>query len=194
MENFVREVNQSVWYYTKLPDDIIKSIEEDVKKYNLETHDATVGNLHDVGEIVKERRDSSVCFIPEFNWLVGFCYHYILHANASNFNYELHGFDQNQMQYTEYGPGQFYNWHSDEDRSLYKEEVRKLSFTLQLSDPDEYEGGEFQILNWQDRLYRAPKEKGTIIIFDSLSRHRVTKVKSGMRKSLVGWVKGPRWK
>ena len=194
MENSVREVNQSVWYYTKLPDSIITSIEEDVKQYSLETYDATVGNLNDEGKVIKDRRDSNVCFIPPFSWLVGFCYHYILHANSTNYNFDLHGFDHNQMQYTEYGPGQFYNWHMDEDKSTYKEEVRKLSFTLQLSDPDEYEGGEFQLLNWQDKLYCAPKEKGTIIIFDSLSKHRVTKVKSGMRKSLVGWVTGPRWK
>ena len=38
------------------------------------------------------------------------------------------------------------------------------------------------------------KEKGTIIIFDSRMRHRVRKVKSGTRKSIVGWVEGPRWK
>ncbi len=194
MENLNPEFHQSVWYHTDLPDSIITAIMDDVKKYNSETYDATVGNLDGEGDIVKTKRDSKVFFIPPFNWLVGFCYHYILHANSSNFNYELHGFDQNQMQYTEYGPGQFYNWHTDEDKGMRRENVRKLSFTLQLSDPDEYEGGEFQLISYQDRVYKAPKQKGTLIIFDSMSKHRVTKVKSGIRKSLVGWVTGPRWK
>ena len=39
-----------------------------------------------------------------------------------------------------------------------------------------------------------PKQKGIIAFFDSRTPHRVRKVKSGMRKSLVGWVVGPRWK
>lgn len=189
----MREYHQSVWYHTELPDSITDAIIEDTKKYHLETYDATVGNLKEGGSVNKTRRDSDVFFIPPFTWLTGFCYHYISHANESNFNYDLHGFDHNQMQYTEYGPGQFYNWHTDCYKG-HSEVVRKLSFTLQLSDPNEYEGGEFQLLNYQDRMYCAPKEKGTIIIFDSLSKHRVTRITSGRRKSLVGWVMGPRWK
>ena len=42
--------------------------------------------------------------------------------------------------------------------------------------------------------YFAPKQKGTLIVFDSRTKHRVRTVKSGLRKSLVGWVVGPRWK
>ena len=194
MENSINEYHQSVWYHTELPDNIVNIIVEDVKKYHSQTYDATVGNLGGEGDINKNRRDSNVFFIPPFNWLTGFCYHYVLHANASNFKYDLHEFDHNQMQYTEYGPGQFYNWHTDDDKGVYREYVRKLSFTLQLSSPEEYEGGEFQLLSYQNRLYSAPKQKGTLIIFDSLSKHRVTRVKSGIRKSLVGWVLGPRWK
>ena len=71
---------------------------------------------------------------------------------------------------------------------------RKLSFSLQLTDPSEYEGGVMQIRSFEDTLYEVPKEKGVIVIFDSRARHRVTKVKSGCRKSLVGWVGGPKWK
>jgi PKHD-type hydroxylase len=39
-----------------------------------------------------------------------------------------------------------------------------------------------------------PKQKGTIAFFDSRTPHRVKKVKSGVRKSLVGWVIGPRFR
>lgn len=184
---------QSVWYHTELPDSIIDLIVDDVKKYHSQTFDATIGYRVSEGDLDKTSRDSKVYFIPSVNWLVGFCYHYVLIANRENFFYDIDGFDHNQMQYTEYGPGQFYNWHRDDNRGA-TEEVRKLSFTLQLSDPDEYEGGEFQLISYADQLYKAPKKKGTLIVFDSLSKHRVTKVKSGVRKSLVGWVNGPRWK
>lgn len=65
---------------------------------------------------------------------------------------------------------------------------------MQLSDEDEYEGGELQLLDPTGHLYTVPKERGTISIFDSRLSHRVRKVKSGCRKSLVGWVVGPRWR
>ena len=66
--------------------------------------------------------------------------------------------------------------------------------TVQLSSPEEYSGGEFQLLTDDNESFFAPKEKGTVIIFDSRLRHRVRKVNSGRRKSLVGWAYGPRWK
>ena len=70
----------------------------------------------------------------------------------------------------------------------------KLSFSLQLSDPDDYEGGNFQLIDESGKLYVAPRKRGTIILFDSRTQHRVLKVKKGRRKSIVGWVVGPRWK
>jgi PKHD-type hydroxylase len=74
------------------------------------------------------------------------------------------------------------------------EYVRKLSFSLQLSDPEDYTGGEVQFIDNSRKSFFAPKQKGTIILFDSRTPHRVRKIKSGLRKSLVGWVVGPRWK
>ena len=61
---------------------------------------------------------------------------------------------------------------------------------MQLSSPDEYEGGEMQFMINQN-IITAPKEKGTAIIFPSFALHRVTKVTSGSRKSIVGWIAGP---
>ena len=42
--------------------------------------------------------------------------------------------------------------------------------------------------------YIAPRQKGSIMLFDSRTPHRVHKVTRGVRKSIVGWVVGPRWK
>ena len=74
------------------------------------------------------------------------------------------------------------------------ERVRKLSFSLLLSDPDTYEGGNLQFLDEAGKSYIAPRQRGTIILFDSRAQHRVQKVTKGVRKSLVGWTVGPRWK
>ena len=65
---------------------------------------------------------------------------------------------------------------------------------VQLSDPDDYEGGNLQLLGEDGKSYFAPRKKGTVIVFDSRTQHRVLKVTKGLRKSLVGWVVGPRWK
>ena len=72
--------------------------------------------------------------------------------------------------------------------------VRKLSFSLQLSDPEDYRGGELEFIDNSNKPFLAPKQRGTMVVFDSRVKHRVRKVKSGLRKSIVGWVIGPRWK
>jgi PKHD-type hydroxylase len=74
------------------------------------------------------------------------------------------------------------------------ERIRKLSFSLQLSDGDDYEGGQFQLMTESGKIYTAPKKRGTLIIFDARANHRVRKVTNGTRKSIVGWIVGPRWK
>jgi PKHD-type hydroxylase len=119
------------------------------------------------------------------------------------------------MQFTRYGPGEFYGWHNDAGLAgQYKpvtvgnrvdglaqdylnekiEMVRKLSFVLQLSHHDDYEGGNLQLLDESGNNYIAPRKRGTMILFDSRTQHRVLRVTKGTRKSLVGWTVGPRWK
>ena len=113
------------------------------------------------------------------------------------------------MQYTRYAKGMFYGWHNDAGLSTqYKpvangnrmdglgqdfvneniEMVRKLSFSLQLSHPDDYEGGNVQLLDEAGKSYITPRQRGTIVLFDSRTQHRVLKVTKGVRKSIVGWT------
>ena len=68
--------------------------------------------------------------------------------------------------------------------------------TIWLNDPDEYEGGEFDIETkspLEEIRYDTLKlSKGSIVIFPSNKVwHRVRPVTSGERKSLVGWFSGP---
>ena len=82
----------------------------------------------------------------------------------------------------------------DSNAILQGEYTRKLSFTLQLTDPKDYTGGELEFIDNSNQRFMAPKTRGTLVVFDSRVRHRVRKVKTGLRKSIVGWVVGPRWK
>jgi predicted 2-oxoglutarate/Fe(II)-dependent dioxygenase YbiX len=203
---------QSIWYFTDLPEDVVEIVEKDLT----EKFDDQMGDSRLMGDSLnKEKRNSQNAWVPSQHWLGGFLWHYIERANRENFLYNLRCIDGESMQYTRYGVGQFYGWHNDAGLAgQYKpvsfgnrsegiaqdylnenvEMVRKLSFVLQLSDPDSYEGGNLQLLDEAGKSYFAPRKRGTVVLFDSRTMHRVTKVKSGLRKSIVGWTVGPRWK
>jgi PKHD-type hydroxylase len=68
--------------------------------------------------------------------------------------------------------------------------TRKLSFSIMLND--DYEEGEF-FMNLGEK-FNVPLKKGDMLIFPSFILHGVNPVKTGTRKSLVGWVTGPKFK
>ena len=203
---------QSVWYFTDLPKNIIDTIESDLSaKYDSSMAESLLEN----GSLNIDQRNSQNAWVPTTHWLGGFMWHYIERANRENFLYDLRCIDNESMQYTKYDKGQFYGWHNDADLpNQYKpttvgnrsdslvqdflntqgEMVRKLSFVLQLSEPDDYEGGNLQLLDENRKCYFAPRQRGTVILFDSRTQHRVLKVTKGTRKSIVGWTVGPRWR
>ena len=175
----------AIWFKTTLPKVVIDSFLEEAELFDNQT-----ASLKE--DVDLEVRDSKIAWVSSNHWIAGFCYHYVLQANESNFGYDIKPFGDRYLQYTSYSEGEHYNWHVD---TIKKEDsIRKLSFSLQLSDPEDYSGGELQFIDEGDKLFFAPKDRGTIIIFDSRIKHRVMKVRSGCRKSLVGWVEGPRWK
>jgi PKHD-type hydroxylase len=63
-----------------------------------------------------------------------------------------------------------------------------------LSDPSDYEGGRFEFDNTLPQLPDEAFKKGSVIVFPSFHKHRVTPVTSGIRHSLVTWVEGPHWR
>jgi len=83
--------------------------------------------------------------------------------------------------------GDFYDWHLDIGKT--DTSSRKLSVSVQLSDPEGYEGGELLL---RDYANESPvKEIGSVIVFPSYLSHRVSKILTGERWSLVAWVHGP---
>ena len=207
---------QSVWFFTGLPSDIINSLEKDLEK-----HFDDMGDSKLINDVLDEDiRKSKNTWIPTTHWITGWLWHYVQAANRNNFLYDISFIESESMQYARYGVGEYYHWHSDtsipvqykpqiqisatesttddnylKERAAIKNElVRKISFSLQLSDPDDYEGGNIQFIDESNQNYIAPRQKGSLIIFDSRTKHRVCKVRCGVRKSIVGWVVGPRWK
>lgn len=181
---------QALWYKTELPKTVIDSfVEESVHFDSLISQAAIKDNV-----LGLKTRDSKICWVSQNHWIAGFCNHYVRLANETNFHYDLKTTPDRPLQYTSYSEGEFYNWHVDTINEVEDGLIRKLSFTIQLSDPEDYSGGELQFLDDGNHSFFAPKKRGTVIIFDSRLRHRVKKVRSGCRKSLVGWVEGPAWK
>ena len=93
------------------------------------------------------------------------------------------------IQFAEYEVGDHYDWHFDYGNAFSN---RKISFILQLSDPNDYDGCNLEIMG-------APyepktKERGTLIMFPSYVRHRITHITRGTRYCVVGWVHGPHFK
>ena len=209
---------QSVYFFTDLPKEIIEVVYKDLEQnYDKQMKDS---RLH--GDLLnKEKRNSKNTWIPTHHWIAGWLWHYVQKANKTNFLYDLSHIDGGSLQYARYAEGEYYGWHNDSsievhykptfeevssggiinndkfhnDKLNQKHElIRKLSFSLQLSDPDDYEGGNVQLLDDNNKIYVAPRQRGSIILFDSRTKHRVLKVTKGVRKSIVGWVVGPRWK
>ena len=66
---------------------------------------------------------------------------------------------------------------------------RKVSFSIQLSSPASYGGGEL-ILHDGPQPWMADTTQGSITIFPSWTLHSVLEVTSGERWSAVGWILG----
>lgn len=120
------------------------------------------------------------------------------------------------VQYTIYygTENNHYSWHTDtivndiQHEGVMKDTVRKISCSILLSDPSEYEGGEFEFLTLNNREYLKEKKdifdgepigipnfynEGAALFFPSYSFHRVKPVTKGVRQSLVCWFRGPKW-
>jgi len=92
------------------------------------------------------------------------------------------------IQYTEYyEDGGHYDWHMD--MGDFPQNTRKISITIQLSNPNDYDGGDLEFWVGRDPE-KAPREQAFAVLFPSYLMHRVTPVTRGMRKSLVVWVGG----
>ena len=112
---------------------------------------------------------------------------FIQKANLNHFGFEDIRITE-QAQFTEYPEGGFYDWHMDSDVVMaHQPPVRKISMTLLLNHPSEFEGGDLELLS-PGKFKKL--EQGHAICFASFLNHRVNPVKRGVRQSLVVWFGG----
>ena len=156
---------------------------------------------------LQKKRKSEIVWMND-HWIYKEIHPYIHQANRDadwNFDWDF----SESCQFTKYGVGQHYGWHCDSWDKPYDKpddpnsngKIRKLSVTVSLSDPSEYEGGnlEFDFRNDFDfdrnrknhiRECTEIRPRGSIIVFPSFVWHRVNPVTRGTRYSLVMWNLG----
>ena len=114
----------------------------------------------------------------------------VLNLNKKFFQFDIFGLNEG-LQFTNYkAPSDKYGKHIDR---AYDFLVRKLSLSIQLTEPKEYEGGEL-ILYEDEKGTEMKKEQGTLVLFPSFILHEVKPVTKGERNSLVAWVTGNQFK
>ena len=179
-----------LWAYLDnvFTDEEIDAINESSKTNSM------LGTIDD-GEEVLSYRNSTISNLESSdeknNWIFEKITDAVLIANKRFWNYDLTRIET--LQYSVYDEGQFYKRHIDSMYYTASKGTRKLSFSLLLSDSDDYEGGDL-LLHTQIQPTETKRKKGTIIFFPSYTLHEVTKVTKGTRCALVGWATGPAFK
>ncbi len=121
-------------------------------------------------------------------WLYSKLGRMVKEANDALWNFSLVGMSE-AIQFGEYHAADkgHYDWHIDLGSQRFAR--RKISVVIQLSDPDDYDGGDLE-LQFAQAPQKIPRGKGFACLFPSYTIHRVTPVTRGVRRSLVIWVSG----
>ena len=178
-------------------EDVIKKIDETISNMDLQIKNSLVNK-----EELKER-DLDIRFSRQ-SWIKekSFCKYFFDIGQKVNelcgWNFDIKGIEP--IQFGIYSAGGKYDWHVDQGSKMILKvgSIRKISMTLFMNNPDEYEGGEFDLELFQPdkkpRYETFKLKKGSAIFFQSDVWHRVRPVSSGERKSLVAWYSGPTFK
>lgn len=186
--------NTEIWAYQHelFSNSEIETIHDIVTEYQLRTADVGSGEETEKNLSI---RDSNITFLrsddDKNKWIFERITRAVIGINQQFWNFDLKRIET--LQYSEYNKGQFYKPHIDMMYQSPSAAIRKLSFTVQLTDPKEYKGGDVVIKTGveDNPIHR---NKGTICFFPSYVLHEVTPVTKGTRHALVGWVTGPAFK
>ena len=147
------------------------------------------------GQLVdSDARDSEVSFlVPDENahWIFERLATITPRVNYDLFLYDIEAIET--IQFTKYKEDQFYDWHID-SHNMWLNYERKISGVVFLDDPDDYEGGELEIIvnGSPERSVKIKPNKGEIVYFASWMPHKAHPVTKGVRRTLVFWVQGKR--
>jgi PKHD-type hydroxylase len=137
-----------------------------------------------------QQSDSKFQFLFDDIWKMG------IEANANWFNFHITRLTFIQLaEYDEAYQGEYKKHHDvfwmNNDPFYH----RKLTCVIQLTNPSEYDGGDFEIFNEQDKPNKEEiREQGSVIFIPSFVEHQATPVIKGKRHSLAVWFEGPKWR
>jgi PKHD-type hydroxylase len=138
----------------------------------------------------RESKVSWLYSVDNIEWVFRRVTDITLNLNERFFKFDLFGLNEG-FQFTNYeAPSGKYGKHIDRSINM---PVRKLSISIQLTNPEEYEGGELKLYDGEKETV-MDKTQGTLIIFPSYVLHEVMPVTKGERNSLVTWVTGKQFK
>jgi PKHD-type hydroxylase len=135
-------------------------------------------------------RHASKCSFPlsrETRWIYEKSGQITTQCNRAKYHFDLSGILE-PIAISRYEVGGHFDWHKDYGNGEIS--VRKLTLVVQLSHPEDYEGGDLEFIG-ETTSEPELKEYGTAVIFPSFVCHRVTPITSGQRISLVCWISGP---
>jgi PKHD-type hydroxylase len=155
---------------------------------NFNVHNSKIsGNSYNPN--IRKSKNSWIELNKETQWIYDRLGQVIVNLNNKFFNFRLYGFGE-YLQFTKYDEkGSFYDEHVDRG---FKMPVRKMSVSVQLTDKREFKGG--NLLIEKGKLHEDCYDIGSVVCFPSFINHKVTKIKKGMRYSLVTWITGDNFK
>jgi PKHD-type hydroxylase len=140
---------------------------------------AGVYNAHG-SEHLKQPRKSKVAFVDNLDNINNKIINEVNNKIHKQNGYELY---IESFQFTKYEIGDYFDWHFDSNADIYKDRI----YTIVIQLNDEYTSGDFQLM-LENSITLKPG-KGTMYMFPSSLLHRVTPIKTGVRYSLVSWLK-----
>lgn len=189
-EQKTNDPQEFYWYQNAFSKEELDKIYKDVDQIPFQEA-TTFANNGD-----KSVRSSSVKWIPQneqWQWLYERLMELAAQANEQLWNFDLVSAPE-LIQYTEYYASEegHYDWHQDIGPG--EGSLRKVSITVQLSEADEYEGGDLQLWTGGNSVMDSARGAGVVVVFPSYLMHRVSKVTKGTRRSFVLWVGGEHYK
>lgn len=195
----MRQVLNTPYWYNKeerIPKKLCEEIIEICKEYEMDAA-GVYGSTDSKDKIMHTSfRKTNIAWIPKGTVVEKLLHSHVGLANMqAGWNFTVT--DMEPAQFSEYKKGHFYNWHKDVSVNN-NTPHRKLSISVNLSDPKDYEGGDLEMRNyWGSQDLKMPtaelRKQGTVIVFPSMLMHRVTEVTKGTRYSLVQWYSGPQF-
>ena len=160
--------------------------------YQIGFEDAKIGTQQDSDYHDPNIRNCKIASMPfkTMLWLEDLLTNAIAEINNFNFRFDIHGFSD--LEVIHYNQGTYFKRHTDNFINDV-EYQRKLTFIFQLTDPDEYVGGDLIVYTHKD-AERVSRKQGSLIVFPSYTMHEVDELLSGTRYSMIGWVMGPEFK